>query len=53
MYKSQKKYFKSKKGKEALKRARVRYDEEDPERRKKQKREYMRRKRSRDPDMWR
>ena len=42
---SQKKYFGTKKGKAALKRARKNYDEVDPERRKKQKRDYMRRKR--------
>ena len=42
-YGRQKKYFKSKKGKKALKRARKKYDEKDPERRRRQKREYMRR----------
>ncbi|MBC8395235.1 MAG: hypothetical protein H8E05_00940 [Bacteroidetes bacterium] len=39
----QKKYFKSKKGKKALKRARKKYDEKDPDRRRRQKRDYMRR----------
>ena len=49
----QKKYLKTKKGKNALKKARMRYDELDPEIRIKQKRDYMRRKRERDPDIWR
>lgn len=44
-YSSQKKYFGTKRGKAALKRARVKYDDEDPVRRRKQKRDYMRRKR--------
>jgi hypothetical protein len=44
-YASQKKYFKSKSGRKALRRARRAYDDRDPERRKKQKRDYMRRKR--------
>jgi hypothetical protein len=44
-YASQKKYFKSRAGKKALKRARQAYDERDPDRRRKQKRDYMRRKR--------
>jgi|TARA_R110000824_G_scaffold38594_1_gene117780 hypothetical protein len=43
-----KKYFKTKKGKVALKRARVAYDKRDPERRRKQKRDYMRRKREKE-----
>jgi DNA-binding PadR family transcriptional regulator len=47
---SQKKYFKTPKGKEALQRARRSYDEEDVERRRKQKREYMRRKRLENPN---
>ena len=46
-------YFKSKKGKKALKRARKTYDQKDPERRRKQKRDYMRRKREKDPNAWR
>ena len=37
----------------ALKRARAAYDSRDPERRRKQKRDYMRRKRAEDPDVWR
>jgi len=48
-----KKYFKTKKGGEALKRARKAYDERDVERRREQKREYMRRKREENPDIWR
>jgi len=47
-----KKYFKTKKGKEALNKARVAYDQRDPEKRRKQKRDYMRRKRAEDPDVW-
>ena len=47
MGKKQQKYFKSKRGKKALHRARKAYDERDPERRRRQKREYMRRKRER------
>ena len=42
---SQKKYFETDKGRAALKRARKAYDERDPDRRRKQKRDYMRRKR--------
>lgn len=52
MYESQKKYFKTDKGKIALKKARKAYDERDVERRRKQKREYMRRKRAEDPSIW-
>ena len=48
-----KKYFKTKKGKAAIKRARAAYDKRDPERRRKQKRDYMRRKRDENPDIWR
>jgi|TARA_Y100000310_G_C20626428_1_gene786181 hypothetical protein len=47
------KYFKTKKGKKALKKARDKYDEKNPKKRKKQKRDYMRRKREIDPDIWR
>jgi DNA-binding PadR family transcriptional regulator len=43
------KYSQTSKGKEALQRARKKYDEKDPEKRKEQKREYMRRKRLKDP----
>ncbi|MAH49806.1 hypothetical protein CMI37_28560 [Candidatus Pacearchaeota archaeon] len=49
----QKKYFKTRKGKKALSRARKKYDEKDRERRRKQKRQYMRRKREKDPKIWR
>lgn len=44
------KYFSTAKGEEALIRARTAYDKRDPERRRKQKRDYMRRKRREDPD---
>ena len=44
-YQHQKKYFQSDNGKFALKRARDAYDYRDIERRRKQKRDYMRRKR--------
>ena len=47
-----KKYFKTKKGKKALNKARESYDKRDPERRRKQKRDYMRRKREENPDAW-
>lgn len=50
---SQKEYFMTPKGKRALKRAREKYDKNNPEKRRKQKREYMRRKRRKDPDAWR
>ena len=49
----QKKYLRTGKGKEAISKARKAYDERDPERRRKQKREYMRRKRAENPDIWR
>ena len=45
-----KKYLKTEKGKAAQKKARDKYDEADPERRKAQKRDYMRRKREKDPN---
>ena len=44
------KYSKSEKGKEAAKRAQKKYDSQDPERRKQQKRDYMRRKRAENPN---
>jgi len=47
-----KRYFETPKGKKALKKARKAYDDRDPERRRKQKREYMRRKRQENPDIW-
>ena len=45
----QKKYSKSPKGKEAMRKARETYDQSDPERRRQQKRDYMRRKRAKNP----
>lgn len=45
----QKKYLASDKGKQAQKKAQDKYDEADIERRRKQKRDYMRRKRLEDP----
>lgn len=45
-----KKYLKTKKGKTAQEKAREKYDNADPERRKAQKRDYMRRKREKDPN---
>jgi hypothetical protein len=47
-----KKYFKTIKGKKALQKARKAYDSRDPERRRQQKRDYMRRKREENPDIW-
>jgi hypothetical protein len=47
---SQKKYQKSAKGKKALQKARDKYEEENKEKRRIQKREYMRRKRREDPN---
>jgi|TARA_B100001094_G_scaffold332861_1_gene406928 hypothetical protein len=47
--KAQDKYVKTEKGKDALTRAQEKYDSKDPEKRKQQKREYMRRKRREDP----
>jgi len=52
-YSSQKKYFRTEKGEKALKKARTTYDTKDPEKRRRQKREYMRRKRDKNPDLWR
>tara|TARA_Y100000310_G_scaffold232468_1_gene235301 strand:- start:278 stop:511 length:234 start_codon:yes stop_codon:yes gene_type:complete len=46
IYVSQKRYQKTKKGKVATTKARRAYDERDPERRRRQKREYMKRKRA-------
>jgi hypothetical protein len=45
----QEKYNSTDKGKKAQERARDSYDKRDPERRRRQKREYMRRKRKEDP----
>jgi hypothetical protein len=49
----QKKYELSEKGKRSRKRARDRYDKKDPGKRKQQKRDYMRRKRRKDKNIWR
>jgi len=46
----QKRYIQSDKGRDAQAKARKNYDEADKERRKKQKRDYMRRKREQDPN---
>jgi hypothetical protein len=46
IYAPQKRYLKSKKGKKAAIKARKAYDQRDPERRRRQKREYMKRKRA-------
>jgi hypothetical protein len=46
----QKKYHKTKKGKSSLQKARDKYDDENVEKRRIQKREYMRRKRREDPN---
>tara|TARA_R110000824_G_scaffold302650_2_gene490415 strand:+ start:1068 stop:1307 length:240 start_codon:yes stop_codon:yes gene_type:complete len=45
-----KRYASSEKGQEARKRANKNYDERDTEKRRKQKRDYMRRKRTQDPN---
>lgn len=50
MSERQKKYSKTSKGQSALKKAREKYDEEHTEKRRIQKREYMRRKRREDPN---
>jgi len=47
--KNQEEYSKTKKGKEAIRRAQQKYDEENIEKRRLQKKNYMRRKRSKDP----
>ena len=47
---SQSKYFKTPKGQKALEKARDSYDQKDPERRRQQKRDYMRRKRLENPN---
>ena len=49
----QKRYMKTEKGKTAAEKARQKYDNKDLERRRRQKREYMRRKRLENPDIWR
>ena len=52
-YLPQKKYLGTEKGKRALKKAMNKYDKKDLEKRRRQKREYMRRKREENPDIWR
>ena len=47
---SQKKYVNTPKGKEAARRAQKKYDEENLEKRREQKRDYMRRKRAENPN---
>ena len=47
--KVQAKYAQTDKGKDALARAQQKYDKGDPEKRRQQKRDYMRRKRGKDP----
>ena len=47
---SQSKYFKTPKGQKALEKARDSYDQKDPERRRQQKRDYMRRIRLENPN---
>ncbi len=46
----QKKHYKTDKKKEAQSRAQKKYDNKDPERRRAQKRDYMRRKRAENPN---
>ena len=47
--KTRQEYLKTKKGKEAQNKARDKYDRDNPEKRRVQKRDYMRRKRDDDP----
>lgn len=49
-YESQKKYLKTEKGKKAQKKAQDKYDKENLEKRRLQKREYMRKKRAENPN---
>ena len=49
MSRGQKKYSQTEKGKDSLRKARKKYDEQDPDKRRKQKRDYMRRKRLENP----
>ena len=46
----QQRYAKSKKGQKSLKRANKKYDEDNLQKRRQQKRDYMRRKRKQDPN---
>ena len=52
-YERHQRYFKSNNGKRALNRAQKAYDKKNPEKRRKQKRDYMRRKRAEDPNVLR
>ena len=53
IYEPQRKYLDTSKGKKASKKARDKYDKKDIEKRRKQKRDYMRRKRREDKNIWR
>jgi len=53
IYESQKKYLETEKGKKAAKKAKDKYDSRDKAKRRKQKRDYMRRKRKEDKNIWR
>ena len=53
VYESQKKYLSTEKGQRASKKAKDKYDKKDIEKRRKQKRDYMRRKRREDKSVWR
>jgi len=48
--KTQEEYSKTDKGKKAIRRAQLKYDEENVEKRRLQKKNYMRRKRAKDPN---
>lgn len=48
--KSQEKYSKTDKGKDSIRRAQQKYDEENIQKRRAQKRDYMRRKRAKNPN---
>ena len=50
---AQKKYLQTEKGQMASKKAKDKYDNKDRQKRRKQKREYMRRKRMEDKNIWR
>jgi hypothetical protein len=50
---AQKKYLQTEKGQKASKKAKEKYDNKDKEKRRKQKRDYMRRKRAEDKSVWR
>jgi hypothetical protein len=52
-FSAQKKYLQTDKGQKASKKAKEKYDNKDKEKRRKQKRDYMRRKRAEDKSVWR